>query len=143
MSKPPGALVVTWRDLANEGRLYVEIQRKYPKYTVNQIRHYCLGSSGQKLPGPVQKPDRWNGHNVWLQGEKSPHAELSSKQANEILDDWDEEAEKWTTSGAQWARKLGVSASTIHMLRRGETWGHLQHENQGKTPRSHRKKHPN
>lgn len=140
MSKPPGALVVTWRDLANEGRLYVEIQRQFPKYTVNQIRHYCLGSSGQKLPGPVQKPDRWNGHNVWLQGEKSPHAELSSAQANAILDDWDEEGEKWATSGAQWARKLGVSASTIHMLRRGETWGHLEHTNQGKTPRSHRKK---
>ena len=140
MSRPPGALVVAWRDLANEGSLYVEIHRLYPEYTVNQIRHYCLGSSGKKLPGPVQKPDRWNGHNVWLQGEKSPHAELSLEQAVSILDDWDPEAEKWTTSGAEWARELGVSASTIHMLRRGETWGHLGHKNQGKTPRSHRKK---
>ena len=140
MPRPPGALVVTWRDLANEGRLYVEIHRLYPEYTVNQIRHYCLGSSGKKLPGPMQKPDRWNGHNVWLQGEKSPHAELSLDQATAILDDWDASAEKWTTSGAEWARELGVSASTIHMLRRGETWGHLGHKNQGKTPRSHRKK---
>ena len=133
MSKPPGALVVTWRDLANEGSLYVEIQRLYPDYTVNQIRHYCLGSSGQKLPGPVQKPDRWDGHNVWLQGEKSPHAELSTEQANAILDDWDEEAEKWTTSGAQ-CRILRLTSanpsSAIHhrsipgeASSAGVTWG--------------------
>jgi hypothetical protein len=48
------------------------------------------------------------------------------------LDDWDEKADRWRSSGAEWARKLGVSASTIYMLRRGETWQHLEHPNQGR-----------
>ncbi len=132
MPRPPGALVIKWRDLAETGLLYTEIAKKYPNYTVDQIRHYCLGRCGKKLPGAIQKTDRWNGHNVWLQGERSPHAELSVKQVLKVLDDWDEEKRRWGTSGAEWARRLGVSASTIHMLRRGETWEHLNHPNQGK-----------
>ena len=132
MPRPPGALVVMWRDLASEGRSYAEIARRHPEYTADQVRHYCLGNTGKKLPGPLQEPHRWGRHNVWLQGESSPHAELSREQVLEILDDWNEELGAWGTSGAEWARMLGVSASTIHMLRRGETWEHLKHPNQGR-----------
>ncbi len=135
MPKPPGPLVVKWRDLAAEGRSYAEIARRYPKYSADQVRHYCLGTSGKKLPGPLQEPGRWNGRNVWLQGEKSPHAELTRKQALAVLDDWDEEQDRWGMTGTQWAKKLKVSASTIHMLRRGETWRHLEHPNQGRRPK--------
>lgn len=134
MPKPPGPLVVKWRDLAAEGWSYAEIARRYSKYSADQVRHYCLGTSGKKLPGPLQKPGRWNGRNVWLQGEKSPHAELTREQALAVLDDWDEERDRWGTSGTEWARILKVSASTIHMLRRGETWQHLEHPNQGRRP---------
>lgn len=133
MPKPPGALVVQWRDLAASGCTYAEIQRRHPEYTADQVRHYCLGTAGKKLPGPLQKPGRWEGSNVWLRGESSPHAELSEEQVLEVLDDWDEDAGDWGTSGAEWARRLGVSPSTIHMLRRGETWQHLDHPNQGRT----------
>jgi uncharacterized protein YjcR len=49
-----------------------------------------------------------------------------------VLEDWDDELGDWATSGAEWARRLGVSPSTIHMLRRGETWEHLNHPNQGR-----------
>lgn len=142
MPKPPGPLVVKWRDLAAEGRSYAEIARRYSKYSADQVRHYCLGTSGKKLPGPLQEPGRWNGRNVWLQGEKSPHAELTRKQAMAVLDDWDEERDRWGMSGTEWAKKLKVSASTIHMLRRGETWRHLEHPNQGRKPkrRSNRSK---
>ncbi len=132
MPKPPGALVVTWRDLAADGHSYAEIARRFTEYTADQVRHYCLGNTGKKLPGPIQQPNRWGGHNVWLQGESSPHAELTIAQALEILYDWDEESRDWGTSGAEWARRLGVSPSTIHMLRRGETWEHLSHRNQGR-----------
>ena len=132
MPKPPGALVVKWRDLAASGWTYAEIQRSHPEFTADQVRHYCLGTTGKKLPGPLQKPGRWEGSNVWLRGEKSPHAELTAEQAMEVLDDWDGEKDDWGTSGAEWARRLGVSASTIHMLRRGETWQHLNHPNQGR-----------
>jgi len=132
MPKPPGALVVKWRDLAASGLTYAEIQRKYPDYSADQVRHYCLGTTGKNLPGPLQKTGRWGGSNVWLRGEKSPHAELTEEQALEILDDWDEEKGTWGTSGAEWARRLGVSPSTIHMLRRGETWHYLEHPNQGR-----------
>jgi hypothetical protein len=134
MPKPPGPLVVKWRDLAAEGRSYAEIARRYPKYSADQVRHYCLGTSGKKLPGPLQKPGRWKGRNVWLQGEKSPHAELTRAQALSVLDDWDDDRDRWGTSGTEWARRLKVSASTIHMLRRGETWQHLEHPNQGRKP---------
>jgi len=140
MPKPPGALVVQWRDLAEDGWSYAAIARKYPKYTADQVRHYCMGTAGKNLPGPLQKAGRWEGRNVWLQGEKSPHAELTTEQAIEVLDDWDEDAERWKTSGAEWARKLGVSPSTTHMLRRGETWRHLEHPNQGRRVRRSKKK---
>ncbi|HEX9885387.1 MAG TPA: hypothetical protein VGA70_02825 [Longimicrobiales bacterium] len=135
MPKPPGALVVKWRDLAESGWTYAQIHRKYRKYTADQVRHYCIGTTGKRLPGPVQSPGRWGGHNVWLQGEKSPHAELTKAQALKVLNDWDEDRNGWGTSGAEWARKLGVSPSTIHMLRRGETWQHLGHANQGRKRR--------
>ena len=141
MPKPPGALVVKWRDLAEEGYLYAEISRMYPEYSVDQIRHYCLGHTGRHLPGPIQRVDRWYGSNVWLRGSNSPHAELTEDQARKVLDDWDEETGRWGTPGAEWARRLKVSPSTIYMLRRGETWQHLEHPNQGrKRKRRSRKK---
>lgn len=132
MPKPPGALVVKWRDLAEAGWTYAEIHRKYEEFTADQVRHYCLGTTGKRLPGPTQKPGRWEGSNVWLRGERSPHSELDEQQVRKVLDDWDEERGDWGTSGAEWARRLKVSPSTIHMLRRGETWRHLGHPNQGR-----------
>jgi hypothetical protein len=135
MPKPAAALVVKWRDLAAEGWLYAEIARQYPEYSVDQVRHYCLGHTGRHLPGPIQEVNRWSGSNVWLRGESSPHSELTEEQAQEILDDWDDEKGGWGTSGAEWARKLDVSPSTIYMLRRGETWSYLDHPNQGRKPR--------
>ena len=47
-----------------------------------------------------------------------------------MLNDWDPERAAWLTPGTEWARRLGVSPSTIYMLRRGETWEHLNHPNQ-------------
>ena len=108
MAKPTGATVILWRDLAEEGHTYAEIARKYPEFTVNQIRHYCLGNTGKKLPGVIQKSGRWNGRNVWLQGEKSPHARMTQDQALEILEDWEPEWSRWGHSAAYWAEKLGV-----------------------------------
>jgi len=40
---------------------------------------------------------------------------------------------------AEWARRLNVSPSTVYMLRRGETWAHLEHPNQGRKPRKRKK----
>ncbi len=140
MAKPPAALVVKWRDLAEDGYLYAEIARMYPEYSVDQVRHYCMGHTGRKLPGPIQRLDRWYGRNVWLQGENSPHAELTEKQVRQILDDWDEELDRWGTPGAEWARRFGVSPSTVYMLRRGETWTHLKHPNQGRKPKKRKRK---
>jgi len=140
MPKPPGDLVVKWRELAEEGYLYAEIARMYPQYSVDQVRHYCLGHTGRKIAGPVQRVDRWYGSNVWLRGSNSPHAELTEAQARKVLDDWDEEADRWKTPGAEWARKLKVSPSTIYMLRRGETWSYLDHPNQGRKPKKRRRK---
>ena len=82
MSKPEPAMVVKWRDLAEEGYLYAEISRMHPRFSVDQVRHYCLGHTGRKLGGPIQRVDRWYGSNVWLRGEHSPHAELTAKQLN-------------------------------------------------------------
>lgn len=130
MAKPTGATVIIWRDLAQEGYTYAEIARKYPEFTVNQIRHYCLGNTGKKLPGPIQRSGRWEGHNVWLQGEKSPHAGMSKTQAVEVLSDWDEGRGRWKHSASYWAEKLEVSPSAIQQLRRGDTWQHLDHPNQ-------------
>ena len=132
MSKPDGDLVVKWRKLAEDGFLYAEIARMYPQFSVDQVRHYCLGHTGRGVVGPLQTVDRWYGSNVWLRGENSPHAQLSATQAKKVLDDWDEKGDRWRSSGAEWARKLNVSASTIYMLRRGETWQHLEHPNQGR-----------
>ena len=140
MPKPPGTLVVKWRDLAEEGYLYAEISRMYPEFSVDQIRHYCLGHTGRHLPGPIQRVDRWYGSNVWLRGSNSPHAELTEVQARKVLDDWDEEVGRWGTPGAEWARRLKVSPSTIYMLRRGETWQHLEHPNQGRKRRKRSRK---
>ena len=56
------------------------------------------------------------------------------------LDDWDEKKDRWKSSGAEWARRLNVSPSTIYMLRRGETWEHLGHPNQGRKPKKKAKK---
>ena len=95
MPKPPGTLVIKWRELAEEGYLYAEIARMYPEYSVDQVRHYCLGHTGRNLPGPVQRVDRWYGSNVWFRGSNSPHAELTEAQARKVLDDWDEEADRW------------------------------------------------
>ena len=138
MPRPDDGLVIKWRKLAEEGFLYAEIARMHPQFSVDQVRHYCLGHTGRKLPGPIQSVDRWYGSNVWLRGENSPHALLTAGQAKKVLDDWDEKADRWKTSGAVWGRKLGVSPSTIYMLRRGETWQHLDHPNQGRKPRKRR-----
>ncbi len=129
-AKPTGAAVIIWRDLAEEGYTYAEIHRKYPKFTVNQIRHYCLGNTGRKLPGPIQASGRWLGHNVWLQGEKSPHAGMTQAQALEVLADWDGAKGRWKRSASYWAKTLSVSPSAIQQLRRGDTWQHLDHPNQ-------------
>lgn len=139
MAKPDRALVLKWRQLAEEGYLYAEIARMYPRYSVDQVRHYCLGHTGRKLGGPIQQVDRWYGSNVWLRGENSPHSELTDKQARKVLDDWDVKKDRWRTSGAEWARRLGVSPSTIYMLRRGETWQFLDHPNQGRKPKKKKK----
>ena len=140
MPKPDSKMVVKWRQLAEDGYLYAEISRMNPGFSVDQVRHYCLGHTGRKLPGPIQRVDRWYGSNVWLRGENSPHAELNIKQARKILDDWDEKNDSWKLSGAEWARKFGVSPSTICMLRRGETWKHLEHPNQGRKPKKRKKR---
>ena len=139
MAKPDAALVLKWRNLAEEGYLYAEIARMYPSYSIHQVRHYCLGHTGRALPGPIQRVDRWYGSNVWLRGDNSPHAELTAKQAERVLDDWDEKSDRWKLSGAEWARKCGVSPSTIYMLRRGETWKFLKHPNQGRGPKRRRR----
>ena len=140
MPKPPAKLVQKWRVLADEGYLYAEIARMYSEFSVDQVRHYCLGHTGRKIPGPIQRVDRWYGSNVWLRGENSPHAELTESQAVAALDDWDEDADRWRSSGAAWARNIGVSPSTIYMLRRGETWKHLDHPNQGRKPKKRKKR---
>jgi len=140
MPKPPGTLVVKWRELAEEGYLYAEIARMHPGYSVDQVRHYCLGHTGRGIPGPVQQVDRWYGSNVWLRGPNSPHAQLTETQAKKVLEDWDEEADRWKTPGAEWARRFKVSPSTIYMLRRGETWSHLDHPNQGRKPKKRKRR---
>ena len=140
MPKPDAALVLKWRELAEEGYLYAEIARMHPKFSVDQVRHYCLGHTGRRIGGPVQRVDRWYGSNVWLRGSNSPHAELTEAQARKILDDWDEEKDRWKTPGAEWARRMGVSPSTVYMLRRGETWAHLDHKNQGRKPKKRKRR---
>jgi len=132
MSKPTGAIVIIWRDLAQEGYTYAEIARKFPDFSVNQIRHYCLGNTGKRLPGPIQDSHRWDGRNVWLQGEKSPHAGITKAQALEVLEDWDKIRGRFIHSASFWARTLSVSPSAIQQLRRGDTWQHLNHPNQRK-----------
>ncbi len=89
MAKPPLTLIVKWRDLAQAGRFYTDIAKDFPDYTASQIRHYCLGHSGAKAPGPIQRPRRWP-DNPWLQGEKSPHSLFDEKQVLVVLDDWDD-----------------------------------------------------
>ena len=138
MPRPDQALVLKWRDLAEDGYLYSEIARMQEGYSSDQVRHYCLGHVGRDIGGPIQRVDRWYGSNVWLRGDNSPHAELTQRQATRILDDWDEDAGRWKSSGATWARKLGVSPSTVYMLRRGETWRHPDHPNQGRKPKKRR-----
>lgn len=140
MPKPPASLVVKWREMADDGYLYAEIARLNPEYSVDQVRHYCLGHTGRHIPGPIQRVDRWYGSNVWLRGSNSPHAELTEEQARKVLDDWDEEKDNWGTPGAEWARRLQVSPSTIYMLRRGETWKFLDHPNQGRKPKKRKKR---
>ena len=83
MAKPPLPLIVKWRDLAQEGRFYTDIAKVFPDYTSSQIRHYCLGNSGARAPGPIQKRRRWS-DNPWLQGEKSPHALLVSRHSSNV-----------------------------------------------------------
>ena len=140
MSRPEAALIKAWRELAEDGYLYAEIARRYPGFSVDQVRHYCLGHSGKQAPGPIQKTDRWQGSNVWLRGESSPHAELSEENARKVLDDWNEVTDRWGGSGAKWAEELGVSASTIYMLRRGNTWKYLDHPNSGRKPKRRRRR---
>ncbi len=131
MAKPPLPLIVKWRDLAEEGRFYTDIAKASPDYTVSQIRHYCLGNSGAKALGPIQKCRRWSA-NPWLQGEKSPHALLTEKQVRGVLGDWDDEKGYWRNTAPHWAKLLKVSRNTILAARRGDTWKHLRHSNAGR-----------
>ena len=131
MAKPPLPLIVKWRDLAQKGRFYTDIAKGFPDYTASQIRYYCLGHSGAKALGPIQKRRRRSG-NPWLQGEKSPHALLDETQVRVVLDDWDDEKGYWRIAAGQWARVLKVSPSTIRAVRRGDTWKHLKHPNAGR-----------
>ena len=87
MPRPPDTLVVKWRKLAEEGYLYAEIARMDPQFSINQVRHYCLGYTGRKLPGPIQRVDRWYGSKVWMRGDNSPHARLTA----------DRQRRSWTT----------------------------------------------
>ena len=116
MPRPPDDMVVKWRELAEDGFLYAEISRLHPGFSVDQVRHYCLGHTGRNLGGPIQRVDRWYGSNVWLRGENSPHAELTIKQAQSVLGDWDDKSDRWKLSGAEWARKFGVSRQRIHQV---------------------------
>ena len=131
MAKPPLSLIVKWRDLAQEGRFYSDIAKGFSEYTASQIRHYCLGNSGAKAPGPIQKRRRWS-DNPWLQGEKSPHALLDEKQVRQVLGDWDDDKGYWCNAAGHWAKLLKVSPSTILAVRRGDTWKHLKHPNAGR-----------
>ena len=131
MTKPPLPLIVKWRDLAQEGLFYTDIAKDFPDYTASQIRHHCLGTSGAKAPGPLQKRKRWP-DNPWLQGEKSPHALLREEQVREVLDDWDDEKGYWRKAARHWAKLLKVSPSTILAVRRGATWKQLKHANSGR-----------
>ena len=74
--KPGKTQVAKWRRLAEQGYLYAEISRVDPTFSVDQVRHYCLGHTGRNAGGPIQRVDRWYGSNVWLRGENSPHAQL-------------------------------------------------------------------
>ncbi len=131
MAKPPLPLIVKWRDLAQEGRFYTDIASDFPEYTASQIRHYCLGHSGAKAPGPLQKRRRW-ADNPWLQGAKSPHALLDEEKVRRVLDDWDEDKGYWAHPAGHWAQLLKVSPSTILAVRRGDTWKYLEHPNVGR-----------
>jgi hypothetical protein len=131
MSKPPLPLIVKWRDQAQEGRFYTDIAKEHPDYTASQIRHYCLGHSGAKAPGPLQRRPRWL-DNPWLQGERSPHALLKKEDVVSVLDDWDEDKGYWSHAAGHWAQLLDVSPSTILAVRRGDTWKHLEHPNAGR-----------
>ncbi len=131
MAQPSLPLIVKWRDLAQEGRYYADIAKDFPDYTVSQIRHYCLGNSGAKAPGPIQKRRRWS-DNPWLQGERSPQARLDEKQVREVLGDWDDAKGYWRNSAGHWGKLLKVSPSTILAVRRGDTWKHLKHSNAGR-----------
>lgn len=131
MPKPPLPMIVQWRDLAAEGKFYAEIHRKYPDFTASQIRHYCLGHTGRKAPGPIQKAKRFD-TNPWLQGERSPHALLGEPDVRQVLEDWDDDKGYFAHSASYWAKLLSVSPSTILACRRGDTWAHLKHPNQGR-----------
>ena len=131
MPRPTLPMIVKWRDLAEEGQFYTDIAKHFPDYTPSQIRHYCLGNSGAKAPGPVQEPRRWL-DNPWLQGERSPHALMDEQQAHEVLGDWDDDKGYWRHPARHWADLLSVSPSTILAVRRGDTWKHLKHPNAGR-----------
>lgn len=115
--RPTDKQIVRFREMAESGKLYTDIQRQYPQFTVDQVRHCCLGHTGKDVGGPIQEVGRWDGSNVWLRGDASPHARLTEAQAKKVL--------RSKKKGADLAREFGVAASTIYMLRRGETWKHL------------------
>lgn len=131
MPKPPRSLIAKWRDLAQAGRFYSDIAKAFPGHTASQIRHYCLGNSGARAPGPIQQTGRWS-DNPWLHGEKSPLALLNEGQVLQVLDDWDEEKGYWRTAAERWAKRLKVSQNAILRVRRGDAWKHLGHPNAGR-----------
>ena len=86
----------------------------------------------KEAPAAYTKPNGFDGKNSWLQGERSPHARLARDQVKMILEDWDEDADRWASSSPVWAAKLGVSPRTVQMVRSGDTWEFLDHPNQGR-----------
>ena len=132
MGKPyTDEMAVLWRNMAANGMNYAEIARKFYGYSRNQVRHVCVGNCKLDLPGPVQKLNRFK-HNPWLRGSNHPNATITEEQALAILDDWDEERGRWRTMGKVWAHRFGIATSTVYMIRRGESWRHLNHPNQGR-----------
>ena len=131
MAKPTGAIVIIWRDLAQEGYTYAEIARKFPDFTVNQIRHYCLGNTGASLPGPIQESGRLAWKKCLAARREVPSCrDVQRRMPCRVLEDWDASRNRWKHSAAFWAEELDVSPSAIQQLRRGDTWKHLDHPNQ-------------
>ena len=85
MPKPAKDVVLKWRELGEEGYLYAEIARMYPDFSVDQVRHYCLGHTGRKVGGPIQRVDRWFSGVVVTNGAGSPRDDLYKDYSDEQM----------------------------------------------------------